>query len=50
MDYPIIPKTIVIHLGRPDENVNNVTETFSDYIKNVASSEIYSSQLLRKRH
>ncbi len=41
MDYPIIPNTIVIHLGRPDQDAENVTENFSDYIKNVASSEIY---------
>ncbi len=39
--YPTIPKKIIIHLGAPDENAQNVTETFADYIKNVASSEIY---------
>ena len=39
--YPTIPETIVIHLGPPDSNELNVTETFPDYIKNVASSEIY---------
>lgn len=38
---PIIPETITVHLGRPDENARNVTVPFSDYIKNVASSEIY---------
>ena len=38
---PTIPEKIVIHLGSPDSNAPNVTETFPDYIKNVASSEIY---------
>ena len=40
-DYPVIPETIVIHLGAPDSDAMNVTENFADYIKNVASSEIY---------
>lgn len=40
-EYPIIPENIVIHLGAPDSDAMNVTESFSDYIKNVASSEIY---------
>ncbi len=39
--YPRIPENIVIHLGAPDSPAQNVTETFPDYIKNVASSEIY---------
>ena len=38
---PTIPKNIVIHLGAPDSDAQNVTENFADYIKNVASSEIY---------
>ncbi len=38
---PIIPEQIVIHLGAPSSDAPNVTESFSDYIKNVASSEIY---------
>ena len=41
IEYPTIPESIVIHLGRPDAEAQNVTESFSDYIKNVASSEIY---------
>lgn len=36
-----IPEYITVHLGRPDSNARNVTVPFSDYIKNVASSEIY---------
>ena len=36
-----IPETITVHLGAPDENAQNVTVAFTDYIKNVASSEIY---------
>ena len=39
--YPVIPENITVHLGRPDEAAQNVTVPFSDYIKNVASSEIY---------
>ena len=38
---PTIPEKIVIHLGAPDSDAPNVTETFADYIKNVASSEVY---------
>lgn len=37
----IIPETITVHLGRPDEAAANVTVSFTEYIKNVASSEIY---------
>ena len=40
-EYPIIPENIVLHLGPPDSDAMNVTENFADYIKNVASSEIY---------
>ena len=38
---PFIPQQITVHLGTPDSNAANVTVSFSDYIKNVASSEIY---------
>ena len=41
MPNPVIPEQIVVHLGAPDSDAINVTESFSDYIKNVASSEIY---------
>ncbi len=41
LDYPIIPKTVTVHLGRPTATARDVTVTFKDYIKNVASSEIY---------
>ena len=36
-----IPETITVHLGPPDSQAANVTVPFIDYIKNVASSEIY---------
>ncbi len=36
-----IPSAITVHLGAPDSNAENVTVSFLDYIKNVASSEIY---------
>lgn len=38
---PIIPQNITVHLAAPDSAAQNVTIGFSDYIKNVASSEIY---------
>ena len=38
---PYIPETITVHLGTPDSSAQNVTVSFPDYIKNVASSEIY---------
>ena len=37
----VVPEYITVHLGRPDEPARNVTVPFTDYIKNVASSEIY---------
>ena len=36
-----IPESITVHLGTPSSNASNVTVSFPDYIKNVASSEIY---------
>ena len=39
--YPIVPNNIVVHLGKPDEAARNITVNFTDYIANVASSEIY---------
>ncbi len=38
---PVIPAKITVHLGRPQSNAENVTVSFVNYIKNVASSEIY---------
>lgn len=38
---PVIPETITVHLGPPGSNAENVTVNFVDYIKNVASSEVY---------
>lgn len=38
---PFIPETITVHLGTPDQAAENVTVNFRDYIKNVASSEVY---------
>ncbi len=38
---PVIPETVTVHLGAPDSRAENVTVSFPDYIKNVASSEIY---------
>ena len=38
---PFIPQQITVHLAYPTRPAENVTVSFSDYIKNVASSEIY---------
>ena len=38
---PVIPENITVHLGPPGSDAQNVTVNFVDYIKNVASSEIY---------
>ena len=38
---PYVPQRITVHLGPPSSNTANVTVDFSDYVKNVASSEIY---------
>ena len=38
---PYIPQRITVHLGPPNSDAENVTVNFSDYVKNVASSEIY---------
>ncbi len=40
---PVIPTDITVHLGAPGSNAPNVTLPFADYIKNVASSEIFST-------
>ena len=40
-EIPTIPEYITVHLGPPASNAENVTVSFADYIKNVASSEIY---------
>lgn len=39
--FPVIPQDITVHLGAPTSAAQNVTVNFVDYIKNVASSEIY---------
>ena len=41
MPIPYIPESITVHLGAPDQPAQNVTVPFIDYIKNVASSEIF---------
>ena len=39
--YPIVPNNITIHLGIPNADANDITVPFTDYISNVASSELY---------
>ena len=38
---PFVPQSITVHLGAPGSSAPNVTLPFVDYVKNVASSEIY---------
>ena len=38
---PFVPQNITVHLGTPSSYAANVTVSFADYVKNVASSEIY---------
>ena len=38
---PYVPQQITVHLGSPSSNAMNVTVPFINYVKNVASSEIY---------
>jgi peptidoglycan hydrolase-like protein with peptidoglycan-binding domain len=39
--FVTIPEYITVHLGNPDDEAENVTIPYIDYIKNVASSELY---------
>ena len=41
---PVVPSLIIVHAGRPDDaSAPNYTVGFRDYVKNVASSEIYAT-------
>ena len=39
--YPVVPNQITVHLGKPDEAARDIVVPFTDYISNVASSELY---------
>ncbi len=41
LTHVVIPDSITVHLGEPSEPAENITVPFIDYVKNVASSEIY---------
>ena len=41
LELPYIPQLITVHLGAPDLSAPNVTVPFPEYVKNVASSEIF---------
>ena len=44
LDNPVVPEFIVVHDGLPDDSsAQNYWVPFKEYIKNVASSEIYST-------
>ena len=40
-NLPYIPEYIIVHLGNPSSNDKNLRVRFVEYIKNVASGEIY---------
>jgi len=40
-EVPFIPENIIVHLGNPDQQAENVTVPFPTYIKNVASATVY---------
>lgn len=39
--FPFVPQSITVHLGAPNSSAANVTVPFTEYVKNVASSEVY---------
>lgn len=41
--YPVVPNNITVHLGAPDTAARDITILFTEYISNVASSELYPS-------
>jgi hypothetical protein len=44
LPQPVVPGLVTVHAGVPDDDTApDYTVTFKDYIKNVASSEIYST-------
>lgn len=44
LPYPVVPEFIVVHAGGPNNTAApNYNVLYKDYIKNVASSEIYST-------
>lgn len=44
LSEPVIPEFVIVHLGVPtNSSAQNVWIPFTDYVKNVASSEIYST-------
>lgn len=43
LDSVVIPEFVIVHSGTPDSDAPDYYVPFKDYIKNVASSEIYST-------
>ncbi len=39
--YPTVPNNITVHLGAPDEAARDIMIPYTDYLSNVASSELY---------
>jgi hypothetical protein len=47
LDRVVVPEIVVVHDGPPkDTEADNYYVTYKDYIKNVASSEIYYQDFL----
>ncbi len=40
---PVVPEFVIVHSGGPNSPAQNYTVPFADYIKNVASCEIFST-------
>lgn len=43
LDEVVIPEYVVVHMGDPRSGAENIYVPYKDYIKNVASGEIYST-------
>ncbi len=43
LDRVVVPEFVIVHEGAPNSGGRNLYVPFKDYIKNVASSEIYST-------
>ena len=44
---PYVPEQITVHLGPPNADAANVTLPFTDYVKNMASSEYFTPPGMR---
>ena len=47
---PTVPKEITVHLGAPDSAAKNITVSFPEYIKNVASNPEHNCLCFYRTH